>query len=178
MVYSELSDDILVEGCLRNDRKMQELLYRKYANEMYAICRTYESNTDAAKDILQEAFIKVFKNIASYDGSGSLKGWIRRIITNCAIDYYRRSPKKSNFVDIESIASKCLDNEVIESIYSADILKQVQRLPEGARLIFNLFALEGFTHKEIATKLNISEGTSKSQYSRARQLLQVWLDKN
>lgn len=102
--YSDLTDEHLVAGCLKNDRRVQEQLYRKYANEMYAICLAYESDRDSAKDILQEAFIKVFKSMEQFDKRGSLKGWIRRIITNTAIDFYRRKGVEANFVDMERIA--------------------------------------------------------------------------
>lgn len=174
--YSDLTDEHLVAGCLKNDRRVQEQLYRKYANEMYAICLAYESDRDSAKDILQEAFIKVFKSMEQFDKRGSLKGWIRRIIINTAIDFYRRKGVEANFVDVERIADVTPDNaEELGGYASQDILSHVKRLPEGARVIFNLFALEGYSHKEIAEKLNITEGTSKSQFSRARQLLQEWI---
>jgi len=174
--FSDLTDEHLVAGCLKNDRRVQEQLYRKYANEMYAICLAYESDRDSAKDILQEAFIKVFKSMEQFDKRGSLKGWIRRIITNTAIDFYRRKGVEANFVDVERIADVTPDNaEELGGYASKDILSHVKRLPEGARVIFNLFALEGYSHKEIAEKLNITEGTSKSQFSRARQLLQEWI---
>ncbi|MBN1989754.1 MAG: RNA polymerase sigma factor [Bacteroidales bacterium] len=174
--FDPLTDEYLVAGCLKNDRRVQEQLYRKYANEMYAICLAYESDRDSAKDILQEAFIKVFKSIDQFDKRGSLKGWIRRIITNTAIDFYRRKGVEANFVDVERIADVTPSNdEELGGYGSEDILAHVKRLPEGARVIFNLFALEGYSHKEIAERLNITEGTSKSQFSRARQLLQEWV---
>ena len=173
---NNLSELQLIEGCIKKDRRVQEQLYRKYANEMHSICLAYEPDRDGAKDILQEAFVKIFKSIASFDNRGSLKGWIRRIITNTAIDHYRQKQKELTFIDVEKISNTISgDNEELSVLESQDILTQVKRLPEGARIVFNLFALEGFSHKEIAEKLSITEGTSKSQFSRAKQLLQEWV---
>jgi RNA polymerase sigma factor (sigma-70 family) len=173
----EISDEVLVNGCLKNDRRFQELLYRKFSREMYNICLAYEDDKDEAKDILQEGFIKVFRSIRNYDRRGSLKGWIRRIIINTAIDNWRRSSKvDAKLLSYDLISLK--DHPFVSPTTSfnfSDITNQVSKLPPGARLIFNLYALEGYSHKEIAEKLNISEGTSKSQFNRARQLLQQYL---
>jgi RNA polymerase sigma factor (sigma-70 family) len=178
MPNSEYFDDEeLVVGCLREERMMQEMLYRKYAKTMYNICLAYEPDRDSAKDILQEAFIKVFRSISEYKQQGSLQGWIRRIITNTAIDHFRKVKiEEKRFINIDLVKKD--DEPQIHEVYSLntkDIMNKVQQLPEGARLVFNLFSLEGFNHKEIAEKLGISEGTSKSQLNRARQLLQEWL---
>jgi RNA polymerase sigma factor (sigma-70 family) len=171
-----ISDETLVKGCLKNDRKIQELLYRKFSREMYSICLAYESDRDEAKDILQDGFIKIFLSIGTYDNQGSLKGWIRRIITNTAIDYWRRSAKEYNLLSIDSLPYHDHPSDPPNSSMNcSDILDQVRKLPSGARMIFNLYALEGYSHKEIAEKLKISEGTSKSQVNRARQLLQQYL---
>jgi RNA polymerase sigma factor (sigma-70 family) len=171
-----ISDETLVRGCMNNDRKIQELLYRKFSREMYNICLLYENDRDEAKDILQEGFIKVFRSIKTYNKKVSLKGWIRRIITNTAIDHWRVTSKDNNIVSIDLLPSGDQPSESPgSSIHCSDIMNQVRRLPQGARLIFNLYALEGYSHKEIAEKLNISEGTSKSQVNRARQLLQQYL---
>jgi RNA polymerase sigma factor (sigma-70 family) len=172
----EISEEILINGCIKNDRKMQELLYRKFSREMYNICLTYENDRDSAKDILQEGFIKVFRSIKTFENQGSLKGWIRKIISNTAIDHCRKSSREFQLLNIDSITS--LDQPFESpstSINCSDIMKQVGKLPSGARLIFNLYALEGYSHREIAEKLNISEGTSKSQVNRARNLLQQFL---
>ena len=172
-----LDDKELVAGCVRDDRRKQELLYRKYAKTMFKICVAYEPNHDLAKDILQDAFIKVFKTISTYSHQGSLQGWIRRIITNTAIDHFRQAKiAESRFFAIDSLERSeephLNGNGILES---EDILKVVKQLPDGARLVFNLYSLEGYNHKEISEMLGISEGTSKSQLSRAKQLLQEWL---
>jgi len=173
----DLAEETIIKGCLENDRKEQERLYRMFADEMYNVCLTYDQDKEAAKDILQDAFIKVFRNIDQYNGSGSLKGWVRRVVVNTALDHLRRKKGEERLVDIDSISEKQVLTETNASHSSTkEILVAVSRLPEGARLVFNLFALEGYSHKEIAEKLNISEGTSKSQYSRARQLLQLWVE--
>jgi len=176
MKPAELSDDDLVRGCIENNRKSQEILYRRYARAMYNLCRIYESDRENAKDILQEAFIKIFRNIGSFDSTGSLKGWMKKIITNTAIDHYRKNNKETQLIPIENIVDPCSNEESIASILNTkDIFSQVNRLPHGARMIFNLYAIEGYSHKEIADLLHISEGTSKSQINRAKQLLQHWI---
>lgn len=166
------TDDEIIRGCQKKKRKYQEILYQKFAKKMYSICLSYASDRHAAKDILQEGFIKVFKHISDFEPTGSLGGWIRRIITNTAIDHYRKKARLSHFIDQEFASPAAFDQKALDILHTEDIIEKIRKLPEGARIIFNLFALEGYTHKEIAQKLNISEGTSKSQYARARALLQ------
>jgi RNA polymerase sigma factor (sigma-70 family) len=157
-------------------KKYQKRPYRKFSCEMYNICVAYENDRDKAKDILQDGFIKVFRSIKTFDDQGSLKGWIRRIITNTAIDHWRRSLKGTQLLSIDALTSHDQPLDLpCTSIYCSDIMNLVSKLPSGARMIFNLYALEGYSHKEIAEKLKISEGTSKSQVNRARQLLQQFL---
>lgn len=173
----DLAEETLIRGCINNDRREQERLYRLFADEMYNVCLIYESDRDAVKDILQDAFIKVFKNIGQYNSNGSLRGWVRRVVVNTALDYLRRKNGHRAVVDIETISDMQLQTTTNgTNLGLKDIVAAVNRLPEGARLVFNLFALEGYSHKEIAIKLEISEGTSKSQYSRARQFLQQWVE--
>lgn len=175
--YVNLQEETLIGGCVKNDRKSQEQLYRMYADEMYNVCLAYEKDRDEVKDILQESFIKVFRNIEKYDKKGPLKAWVRRIVVNTAIDHFRRKKDVDAFVDVETIAEITPEQGNQHGGQGfKDILKMVMRLPEGARMVFNLFALEGYSHKEIAEIMSISEGTSKSQYSRARQLLQQWVE--
>ncbi len=169
-------DNILLKGCLENDRKSQKLLYRKYFKPMFRICLSYSGDKDEAKDILQDAFVKVFTNLEQYNFKGSLEAWIRRIVTNTAIDYFR-SKKRLIFKD--EFHEETEDDELnfIESgeITTDLILFYIKQLPDGARVIFNLYAVEGMSHKEISLKLGITEGTSKSQYKRARTLLKKWI---
>ncbi len=167
----DISDEQLLEGCRRRDRRLQEQLYRKYAGEMLRICLAYEPDRDAAKDILQNAFLKVFRNIEAYNGDGVLKAWIRRIITNTAIDAYRKKQQSATLRidDLGEYAEPA--QEFADPLVCQDLLKEVEKLPDGARIVFNLYAIEGYGHKEIAEQLSISEGTSKSQLNRARKLL-------
>jgi RNA polymerase sigma-70 factor (ECF subfamily) len=170
------ADEILLKGCLQNDRKYQKLLYEKYFNTMFQICLSYSGDRDEAKDILQEAFIKVFINLKQYNGTGTLEGWIRRIVTNTAIDYFRQ---RKRLVFMPEYTDEPEEDEsgsvTFSEITSGIILHYIKQLPDGARVVFNLFAVEGLSHKAIGKKLNISEGTSKSQYKRARSLLKKWL---
>lgn len=176
MGTDELSDDDLIRGCRENNRKSQEMLYRRYAKSMFSLCLVYESDRDNAKDILQEAFIKIFRNIDGFDRKGPLKVWMKKIITNTAIDYYRKNCREVHFIPIESINHPISNEESVESILNTeDIISQVKRLPDGARMIFQLYTIEGYSHKEIAKLLKISVGTSKSQINRAKQLLQHWM---
>lgn len=176
MKSAELNDDEIIKGCRKNDRKSQELLYRRYARAMYNLCLLYENDRDNAKDILQEGFIKIFRNIGSFNSNGSLKGWMKRIITNTAIDHYRKSNIEAQFIPIDSTVQSLSNDESASSVLNTgDIISQVNRLPKGARMIFQLHAIEGYSHKEIADLLHISEGTSKSQINRAKQLLQHWI---
>ncbi len=165
------NEELLLEGCRKRDRKAQEQLYRKYAGEMLRICLAYEPDRDEAKDILQNAFLKVFRNIEVYSGEGALKAWIRRIITNTAIDAYRKK-QQTTTLRIDDLGEYAEPSqEFSDPMVCQDLLKEVSKLPEGARIVFNLYAIEGYNHREIAEKLNISEGTSKSQLNRARKLL-------
>lgn len=170
------SDELLLKGCQQNDRKYQKLLYKKYFKAMFQICLSYSGDRTEAKDIMQEAFIKVFMNIEKYNKKGSLGGWIKRIVTNTAIDYFRQ---RKRLVYLEEFTEEPDEDERGSTDFSKltndIVLYYIKKLPDGARIIFNLFAVEGLSHKLIAEKLNITEGTSKSQYKRARDILKQWL---
>jgi len=179
MRSDELSDEELIVGCRQNNRMSQELLYRRYAKALFGLCLMYENNREKAKDILQEAFIKIFTNIKRLDSTGSLNCWMKKIVSNTAIDYYRKNSNELRFIPIDAIAQKASDQEPFgPELNSDDILSQVSKLPKGAKLIFQLHEIEGYSHKEIAGLLHISIGTSKSQINRARQLLQQWMRGN
>lgn len=143
---------------------------------MFQICLSYSGDRVEAKDILQEAFIKVFTNLEKFNKDNSLEGWIRRIVTNTAIDYFR---KRKRLVFQDEFPDESDEDQrggfSFENITNDIILHYIKQLPDGARVVFNLFAVEGLPHKAIAEKLNITEGTSKSQYKRARDLLKKWL---
>jgi len=172
MIFTEQQ---LLKGCIKNDRKCQEMLYELYAEDMLGVCLGYSGDHDSAKDILQEGFIKVFNNIKKFKGKGSLKGWIRKIIINTAIDHYRQTASQRVFAEIEDDAYIFIEENVLSQINTDELLRLIQKLPDGYRIVFNLYAVEGFSHKEIAEKLQISIGTSKSQLFRAKRLLQEWV---
>lgn len=172
------SEEEILKGCRKNKRHYQEMLYRKYAKKMYGICLSYAGDRAMAQDMLQESFIKIFNRIKDFKQEGSLEGWIRKIVTHTAIDLLRQQKRTQNFIsDNEEINEGSYESDALQNLQTEDVLNQVSRLPEGARLVFNLYVLEGYTHKEIAVKLNITEGTSKSQFNRARKLLMSWLNK-
>ena len=165
------SEGELVEGCKKRDPKIQRALYASYHRKMYGVCLRYTDNSDDAMDILQEGFVTVYQKIDKFEGRGSLEGWIRRIMVNQAIGHYR---KKSRYfmVDIEEAWDVGMDETVFERMGREELLQLIQDLPPGYRTVFNLYAVEGYTHKEIGKMMNISPGTSKSQFSRARVILQ------
>lgn len=176
MKPSDPTDEKLISGCRENNRICQELLYRRYARDMFNLCLIYEHDRDRAKDILQDAFIKIFKNIDRCDGKSSLKSWMRSVICNTAIDQYRRKNREYDFISIDKIKPPCTENDpVVSDMNTEEIISQVNRLPAGARMIFKLFVIEGYSHKEISKLLHISEGTCKSQINRAKQLLRQWI---
>lgn len=167
-----IPEEEVIEGCKKKKRYYQELLYRRFAPKMYGVCLSYAKNREQAQDILHDSFLKVFRSIDSYTKQGSFEGWIRRIVTNTAIDHVRRKSKTIPLISEEVPETEDIQEEPV-SIGMSELQEQIARLPEGARIVFNLYTLEGMTHNEIAEKLNITAGTS--QFSRARYMLQGWM---
>ena len=167
-----ISESDLIGGCIQGERRMQEELYRRFSPRMYAVCLRYAGSAEEAEDILQEGFIKIFKKLDSFRGEGSFEGWIRRIFVNTAIEHFRRKRYLMPVTEKEenSIEGKYIS--VLDDLAEKDILALVQELSPGYRTVFNMYVVEGYTHKEIADMLGISEGTSKSQLSRAKVILQ------
>jgi RNA polymerase sigma-70 factor (ECF subfamily) len=151
---------------------MQRELYNRFAPKMYGVCLRYAANAEEAEDILQEGFIKVFKKAGSFRGEGSFEGWIRRIFVNTAIEHYRKKIYLQPITEHEASTVEGKYLSVLDSLAEKDIIKLVQQLSPGYRTVFNMYVVEGYTHKQIAEQLGISEGTSKSQLSRAKQILQ------
>lgn len=151
---------------------MQEELYRRFSPKMYAVCLRYAGKSDEAEDILQEGFIKIFKKLSTFRGEGSFEGWIRRIFVNTSIEHFRRKNYLQPVTEKEenTIEGKYLS--VLDSLAEKDILGLIRELSPGYRTVFNMYVVEGYTHKEIGDMLGISEGTSKSQLSRAKVILQ------
>lgn len=163
----------IIEGCTRGNGHAQEELYNLFADDMFAVCLYYSQNYVEAEDTLHEGFMKVFKNIASLKGEGALKAWIRKIMINTALEKYRKK-NPLYLVDHDELREfEDIDRENIISNISADeLMKMIQELTPQYRMVFNLYALEGYSHKEISDMLGISEGTSKSNLARARSILQ------
>lgn len=162
----------IVKACLKGDSKAQALLYEQYSPRLYALCLRYANDEDEAKDILQEGFIKIFDKLRQYKNRGSLEGWMRKIMVNTALEKIR---KESRFMLVED--TTMMENDqykyehILEDISKKELLGMIQELSAQYRMVFNLYAIEGYSHQEISQKLNISEGTSKSNLSRARELL-------
>lgn len=167
-----ISESDLISGCLQGDRRMQEALYSRHSPRMYAVCLRYAGNAEEAEDILQEGFIKVFKKMDSFRSEGSFEGWIRRIFVNTAIEHFRRKRYLMPVTEKEENTIEGKYTSVLDELAEKDILALVQELSPGYRTVFNMYVVEGYTHKEIADMLGISEGTSKSQLSRAKVILQ------
>ncbi|RYY39432.1 MAG: sigma-70 family RNA polymerase sigma factor [Chitinophagaceae bacterium] len=167
-----ITESDLVEGCRQGDRKLQKELYERYAPKMYGVCLRYAGTSEEAEDILQEGFVKVFNKIGSFRSEGSFEGWIRRIIVNTAIEHFRRKTYLQPVTEREEQTVESDYLSVLDDLAEKDIIGLVQQLSPGYRSVFNMYVVEGYTHKQIGELLGISEGTSKSQLSRAKAILQ------
>ena len=163
---------IVIEGCKKGKQRYQEELYHMLAPKMYGLCLKYANDRDDAKDIMQDAFIKVFQKIDQYSEKGSFEGWVRRIMVNTALEKYRSQVDTFSLDERMPLSDEGLQSSVIENLTADDLLGLVQTLTPQYRMVFNLYAIEGYNHKEIGEMLGISEGTSKSNLSRARVILQ------
>ncbi|MDP4281575.1 MAG: RNA polymerase sigma factor [Bacteroidota bacterium] len=168
-------DDQILDGCIAGKRNAQYLLFQKYASRMMGLCMRYANDKDDAKDLLQEGFIKVFENIGSFRREGSLEGWIRRIMINNAINITRKKRGIPFHEDIEKIPEIEIpennDHDEFPQISQEELFLMIQSLPDGYRMVFNLYVIEEYSHKEIAEILGISENTSKTQLLKARRFL-------
>ncbi|MCL1667603.1 sigma-70 family RNA polymerase sigma factor [Elizabethkingia ursingii] len=169
----------IIEQCQKNDRKAQELLYRRYSNVLFSICLRYSGNYENAQDVFQEGFILIFKKITQYSFSGSFEGWIKRVMVNLNLEKHRQ--KEIWLTEIEEnmplIDEEDNDPDDFQNVNYQDLIKYVQNLPTQYRQVFNLYVFEEYTHNEIAESLKISPGTSKSNLSRAREILRKELMK-
>lgn len=162
----------LIKRCKAAERKAQELLYKHFAAKMLGVCMRYATDRMEAEDMLQNGFIKVFQKITDYRNEGSFEGWIRRIMVNSAIEYYRKHHKMLQLANLENETNEpSVDPLVTAGLAAKDLMVLIQRLSPGYRIVFNLYAIEGYSHKEIAAIAGITEGASKSQLSRARAVL-------
>jgi RNA polymerase sigma-70 factor (ECF subfamily) len=173
--------DKLLERCRAGDQQAFAELYRLYAPKMLGVCMRYAKSTDEAEDMLQEGFVRLFQNINSYENRGSFEGWVRRIIVNTAINYYKTQIKYNtteHFDAYNKDLSETKDEPLaVSDVSQQTLLKMITELPKGYNMVFNLYVLDGYTHKEIAEILDISENTTKSQLSKARKLLQKKISK-
>jgi RNA polymerase sigma-70 factor (ECF subfamily) len=162
----------LIEGCIRQDARCQRNLFDRYAGKMMGVCLRYANDSMEAEDMLQDAFIKVFQYIGQFKFEGAFEGWIRRIVVNTAIRHLEK--KKLHFKDIDdnSHDAPSIDPQAYTHLGQDDLMKLINQLPEGYRMVFNLNAIEGYSHEEIAVMLNIQPGTSRSQLVKARKMLQ------
>lgn len=175
-LLSELTERELVQGCLDADRRCQELLYARYARRMYAVCLRYARHELEAQDLLQEGFIRVFEKLTGFRMQGSLEGWIRRIMVHTAINQYRKKAHQLERFGLEHVPEGPVAAEVLDRLGEQEVLKLVSGLPEGYRAVFNLYAIDGYDHSEIAEMLGFGESTSRSQLAKARRMLQQRLN--
>ena len=175
---SELTERELVEGCQREDRRCQEALYARFARRMYAVCLRYARHQLEAQDLMQDGFIRVFDKLDTFRLQGSLEGWVRRIMVTTCINTYRRKAFQNEKFGLENLPEEPVAPMAVENLGEAELLKLVEALPDGYRLVFNLFAIEGFDHAEIASMLGCGESTSRSQLAKARRMLQQRLGKD
>ena len=168
----------LIEGCIRGDRKAQFELYQRFAPRMYGVCLRYAANAAEAEDILQEGFVKVFRKLESYRGEGSFEGWVRRVFVNTAIEHFRRKTHLQPITEKEEDTYEGNYLTALDHMAEKDIVQLVQQLSPGYRTVFNMYVVEGYSHRQISEILGITEGTSKSQLSRAKQILQDLVQKH
>ncbi|RYY98798.1 MAG: sigma-70 family RNA polymerase sigma factor [Chitinophagaceae bacterium] len=173
-----MTEEILLQGCVRNNPSAQKELYYRFSSKMLGVCYRYAHNREDAEDMLQEGFIKVFSQIRSFESRGSLEGWVRRIMVHTCINILKKNKKFNESVDLIHATSLQVREDSIPSIMQAkEVVECIRLLPIGYRTVLNLYAIEGFSHREIAEMLDIEESTSRSQYTRAKSMLEDILRK-
>ncbi len=175
-----MTEELLLAGCLKNNPASQEALYYRFSPKMLGVCYRYAKNKEDAEDMLQEGFIRIFTQIHQYRNEGALEGWIRKVIVHTCINILKKNKKFMDSVDIIHASNIQLKEDTIPSIMQAkQVVECIRLLPIGYRTVLNLYAIEGFTHKEIAEMLDIEESTSRSQYTRAKAMLEnILIKKN
>lgn len=167
-----MTEKELVKGCIRENRSCQQEVFRRYAGKMLHVCRRYTRHHMEAEDILQDAFMQIFDKVHTFKFQGSFEGWVRRIVVNTALKNYQKSSFKKEQIGIENRPENPVAPEVFSQLGEEELLNLVTNLPQGYRVVFNLYAIEGYSHKEIAESLGIGESTSRSQLVKARKMLQ------
>ena len=171
-----ITESDLIQGCLNGERRMQEELYRRFAPKMYTVCLRYAGKAEEAEDILQEGFIKIFRKLSTFRGDGSFEGWLRRVFVNTSIEHFRKKNYLQPVTEKEESTIEGKYLSVLDSLATKDIMKLIQELSPGYKTVFNLYVVEGYTHKEIGEMLMISEGTSKWHLNAARQKLKEYIE--
>ena len=165
------SESDLIKGCIEGNSEMQKLLYDQFSSKMYGVCLRYAENTEDANDIMQEGFIKVYRSLPKFRAEGSFEGWIRRIFINTSIEHFRKRVKMYNVTEVQENTIEDNELDALDSLATKDIMNIVNELSPGYKQVFNMHVVEGYSHKEIADVLGITEGTSKSQLARAKGVL-------
>ncbi|MFT4666276.1 MAG: RNA polymerase sigma factor (sigma-70 family) [Patescibacteria group bacterium] len=165
----------IIKGCIQNDRQCQRALFERYSGLMLSVCRRYTRHEMEAEDILQDALIKVFKNIEKFKFEGSFEGWVRRIVVNTALKNYKKSSVQKEQIGLESYQEGSMEPKAIANLGEEELMNLIAKMPDGYRIVFNLYIIEGYSHREIAERLEIKESTSRSQLVKARRLLQEML---
>ncbi|GJM32051.1 MAG: DNA-directed RNA polymerase sigma-70 factor [Saprospiraceae bacterium] len=168
----------LIEDCKNGDRRAQEELYRRYKAMLFGVCLRYAGSREEAEDFLQDGFVKIYKNLYQYRPVGSLSAWMRKVVINVALQHLRRKRHLFSEVEIDTLADQYeVEDQLFSSFRAKALMKMIQQLPDGYRTVFNLYVIEGYSHKEIADQLGINEATSKSQLSRAKSTLRKLIEK-
>ena len=171
-----MTEQEIIKGCLERKASSQEKLYALYSRRMMAVCLRYSNSRFEAEDIFHEAFVKVFNSIHTWQG-GSFEGWMRRIFVNTAINHYHQNKKYQDHIDSSYLENTIRSSEnVIADLSNQELMDLISQMPEGYKMVFNLYVVEGYNHNEIATMLNIAEGSSKSQLSKAKAYLKKLID--
>ena len=169
---NSLTEKQLIVGCKRRLAKYQKEVFDRYAGKMLSVCKRYARHHMEAEDMMQDGFVKVFRYIDTFGDKGSFEGWIRRIMINTSLKHCSKSSFKKESIGIETMPDNSVNPDVFSKIGTDELLELIQTLPDGYRIVFNLYAIEGFSHKEIAETLGVGESTSRSQLVKARRILQ------
>ncbi len=176
-VLHELTERELVQGCLGGDRRCQETLYTRFSRRMYAVCLRYARHELEAQDLMQEGFIRVYEKLSAFRMEGSLEGWIRRIMVHTAINHYRKKAFQMERFGMEHLPEAPVASTAVGDLGEQELMALISELPDGYRHVFNLYAIEGYDHAEIAAMLGCGESTSRSQLSKARSFLQARIER-
>lgn len=170
----------LIQACIRGDRQAQRALYEQFKRLLFVVCLRYADNREEAEDMLQEGFVLIYRDLHQFSGQGPIGAWMRRVVVNTALQHIRRRKRDvltAQLEDAHYAADNSPENSPITSLHTQDLVRMLQTLPIGYRTVLNLYVIEGFSHKEIAEMLNISVNTSKSQLSRAKELMRRTLER-